>query len=67
VAWEKKKHALGIANSIKRGTFEEFTNIEASQLFDLVEAATKIEGDIAEVGTYNGGSAKIIYEAKGER
>jgi O-methyltransferase len=67
VAWEKKKHALGIANSIKRGTFEEFTNIEACQLFDLVEATTKIEGDIAEVGTYNGGSAKIICEAKGER
>ena len=27
----------------------------------------KIDGDIAEVGTYRGGSAKLICEAKGEK
>jgi O-methyltransferase len=33
----------------------------------LVEATAKIEGDLTEVGTYNGGSAKSTCEVKGDR
>lgn len=36
---------------------------EAYQLFSIVERLTKIPGDMAEVGTFKGGSAKIILEA----
>lgn len=36
---------------------------EAYQLFSTVRRLEKIPGDMAEVGTYNGGSAKIILEA----
>jgi len=39
---------------------------EAYQLFMAVKATSKIAGDIVEVGTYMGGSAKIICEARKE-
>ena len=42
-------------------------DVEACQLSALVDATAKIEGDMAEVGTYKGGSAKIICEVKGDR
>lgn len=40
---------------------------EAYQIFMAVKSAAKIKGDIAEVGVYQGASAKIICEAKGEK
>jgi len=40
---------------------------EAYQLFMGVKKASKVEGDLAEVGSYRGGSAKLICEAKGEK
>jgi len=40
---------------------------EAMRLFSLVKSTAKINGDIAEVGIYEGGSAKIICEAKGDK
>ncbi len=64
---EKKRCALDIVERTRRETTVELFNIEACQLFALVEATAKIGGEIAEVGTYNGGSAKIMCEAKGDR
>ena len=61
---EKKIHALSIVERIKSETIVELFSIEACQLFTLIESTAKLEGEIAEVGTYNGGSAKIICEAK---
>jgi hypothetical protein len=40
---------------------------EAYQLFATVKAVAKIQGDIAEVGVFKGGSAKLICEAKGNK
>lgn len=40
---------------------------EAYHIFMAVKKTAKIDGDIAEVGVYSGGSAKIISEAKGGR
>ena len=40
---------------------------EAYQLFMVIQRTKKIKGDIAEVGVYKGGSAKIICEAKGNK
>jgi O-methyltransferase len=40
---------------------------EAFQLHSLVKSIAKIPGDIAEVGVYKGGSAKIIAEAKSQK
>ena len=40
---------------------------EAYRIFMTVKNTQKIEGDIAELGVYTGGSAKIICEAKGNK
>lgn len=40
---------------------------EAYDIFMITKNTSKIEGAIAEVGVYQGGSAKIICEAKGSR
>lgn len=40
---------------------------EAYQIFMAVKRTQKIDGDLAEVGVYNGGSAKLICEAKGDK
>ena len=40
---------------------------EAYQIFMVVKRTAKINGDIAEVGVWKGGSAKLICEAKGNK
>lgn len=40
---------------------------EMYNLYDKVRKTAKLEGDIAELGVYSGGSAKLICEAKGDR
>jgi hypothetical protein len=40
---------------------------EAYQIYKVVVNTSKVEGDIAEVGTYTGGSARLIGENKGGR
>lgn len=40
---------------------------EAYQIYNACEQTKKIEGDIAEVGVYKGGSSRIICEVKGSR
>ncbi len=40
---------------------------EAYQIFSTVKKTAKIKGDMAEVGVYLGGSAKIISEAKKDK
>jgi O-methyltransferase len=63
----KKRRALRTARRIKSETGFLLSHGEACQLSALVDATAKIEGDTAEVGVYNGGSAKIICEVKGDK
>src|SRR5208337_1294868 len=42
-------------------------DIEAYQIYMAAKITGKVPGDIAEVGVYKGGSAKIICSAKGDR
>jgi predicted O-methyltransferase YrrM len=42
-------------------------DIEAYHIYMAVKRTRKVPGDIAEVGVYKGGSAKIICSAKGEK
>jgi O-methyltransferase len=62
-----EKKALFSVCKIRSETYMVLTLNEASQVFASVRDTTKILGDIAEVGVYMGGSAKIICEAKGNR
>lgn len=38
--------------------------VEAIQIYRAIQQTAKLQGDIAEVGVYRGGSAKLICEAK---
>ncbi len=74
-ALNSKDSAIVFYNDPKRSqVFEKIRNIknenemvleynEAYQLFMAVKRTKKIKGDIAEVGVYKGGSAKLICEA----
>lgn len=43
------------------------TNSEAYMINSAVKSTDKLSGDIAEVGVYRGGSAKLICQGKGDR
>jgi hypothetical protein len=62
-----EKKTFSIVCKVKSETNMVLTLNEASQIFASVRDSTKIRGDIAEVGVYMGGLAKLICEAKGNR
>jgi hypothetical protein len=54
---------LQLVRQVKKETKMLLLEPEAYQLFVLVRGLQKVKGAIAEVGTYRGGSAKLICEA----
>lgn len=56
-----------LIQSVRRERDLLIRNDEAANLAFLTAATSKVDGDLAEVGCYQGGSAKIISEAKGNR
>lgn len=58
---------FNLIRQIKKETEMLLTNNEAYQVYMAVKRTKKIKGDIAEVGVYKGGSAKIVCEVKGNR
>lgn len=59
-----------IINKIKKIKLESDMQLylnEAYQIYMAVKSTAKIEGNVAEVGTYKGGSAKLICLAKGNK
>jgi hypothetical protein len=74
VVWNAKNHYdsefLAIRDlimEIKTETEMLLSDWEAFQIFRAVKQTSKINGDIAEVGVYRGGSSKLICEAKGNK
>ena len=63
----ERTKVIDLINKIKKETAVLLGNNEAYQLFMAVRSTEKIKGDIAEVGVYKGGSAKLICEAKGDK
>lgn len=63
----ERKQVNILINEIKKETELMLSNTEAQLLYYCVKASLKIEGDLAEVGVYMGGSSKIICEVKGNR
>lgn len=55
-------HALDVFKKVKKETEMLLNDFEAYQIYMAVKKTEKIEGDIAEVGVYKGGSAKLICE-----
>lgn len=62
-----RSKVFDLINSIKQETVMLLGNSEAYQIYMAAQRTHKVAGDIAEVGVYKGGSAKLICEAKGER
>lgn len=70
ISWYRepdRKRVLDLIEKIKKENDVLLQDNEAYQIYMAVKRTEKIKGDIAEVGTYRGGSAKIICEAKGNR
>ena len=58
---------IDLIAKIKQETGMLMDDNEAYQIFMAVKRTNKIKGEIAEVGVYKGGSARLICEAKGDR
>jgi len=52
-----------LIRQIKEETEMLLSDLDAYQIYTMVKKTSKIDGDIAEVGVYKGGSAKLIREA----
>lgn len=63
---ERKQFATSL-KKIKSETELLLEDIEAYHVHMAVKITRKVPGDIAEVGVYKGGSAKIICQAKGDK
>lgn len=63
----ERSKVLKLIRKIKSENEMVLRDNEAYQIFMAVVRTAKINGEIAEVGVYKGGSAKIISEAKGNK
>ena len=62
----KNDNGLDLIKQIKRETEMLLADEDAYLIYATVKKTEKIEGDIAEVGVYKGGSAKLMREATGK-
>lgn len=63
---EDQKKIFDLIVKINKEVVCLLTDEEAYQIFQIVKSVNKINGDIAEVGVFQGGSAKLICEARSE-
>ncbi|MFA5414173.1 MAG: TylF/MycF/NovP-related O-methyltransferase [Methanoregula sp.] len=62
-----RKQFASALKKIRSDTELLIEDIEAYHIYMVVKRTQKVPGDIAEVGVYKGGSAKIICSAKGDK
>ncbi len=67
LSYYKNPEVIQVIKKIRRHNTLLLTNYEAYQLWACVRAAQKLQGDFAEVGVFEGASARLICEAKAER
>ncbi len=60
----QRQDIIRLIEQIKKERTMLLRNNEAYQIYIAVKSTEKIKGDIAEVGVFQGGSAKLICEAK---
>jgi O-methyltransferase len=63
----ERRRAFGLIRQVRKETGMLMADIEAYNIHMAVKRTEKVPGDIAEVGVFRGGSAKIISESKGVR
>jgi O-methyltransferase len=62
-----RRKVIDLIRNIKRSIPMLLYDNEAYQIYMAVKRTRKIDGDLAEVGVYRGGSAKLICEANAEK
>jgi O-methyltransferase len=67
LAGHKDRATIRLIRKVRRERRSLILATEAYMVHSLARAAARLPGDIAEVGVYEGGSAKLICEVKGER
>jgi hypothetical protein len=63
----QRRPVLNLIRKIKRETKMMLDDNEAYQISMAVKSTKKVQGDLAEVGVFMGGSAKLIRESDGAR
>jgi hypothetical protein len=61
------KKIIDLIKIVKKEVDFAFFPIEAYHVYSIAKSQSKLDGDMAEVGVYQGGSAKLIAEVKNER
>ena len=67
MSFYKDKEIVDLIKEIKKEVDFAFYPYEAFMIYSIVKTQTALEGDLAEVGVYQGGSAKLICEVKKEK
>ena len=67
LSFYKEKKVVNLIKSIKNDVNFAFFPYEAYMLYSIAKSQQELDGDMAEVGVYQGGSAKLISEVKGDR
>jgi len=62
-----RSELLRSINAVKTERELLLTHVEAEQLINALEATAQIQGDIAEVGTYRGASARLLRQYSDQR
>lgn len=63
----KDKKIVDLIRLVKKEINFAFYPFEAYNLYSIVKSLSNLDGEIAEVGVYQGGSSKIICETKGDK
>ena len=67
LSFYKEKKVVNLIKSIKNDVNFAFFPYEAYMLYSIAKSQQELDGDMAEVGVYQGGSAKLISEVKGDK
>jgi len=67
LSFYKEKHIVDLIKQIKLDVDFAVFPYDAYLIYSIAKTQEKLDGDMAEVGVYQGGSAKLICEAKGKR
>ena len=62
-----REEAYRLIQQTRQETSMVLLDLEAYAIYDTARRTAKVPGDIAEVGVYKGGSARLICQVKGER
>lgn len=66
LSFYKEQKIVELIKTIKNEVDFAFYPIEAFHVFSIAKSQSRLDGDMVEVGVYQGGSAKLISEAKEE-